>query len=81
MVYTIDRSLLEKGMAEVLRVKINMLEYHLGIGSQTGLEVAVREYQQARDIARSLLVDTLPYDEFLLRNTKELKQRFGIEIK
>ena len=81
MEYKIDTSLMEKGLEEVLKAKVNGLESAIEQGIGTDIEAAIKEYSQARDVARSLGVNTDQYDEYLLGKTKELKQRFGIVVK
>lgn len=82
MAYEINRDLLERGMIEALKAKVNQLESALlGENKNINIKTAVEEYLQARLVARSFLVDTLIYDDFLLLRTKELKQRFGIDIR
>ena len=72
---------MEKGLEEVLKVKVNGLDSAIEQGIKTDISVAIEEYRQARDVARSLGVNTNQYDEYLLNKTKELKQRFGIIAK
>ena len=81
MIYKIDRNLMEKGLEEVLKAKINGLESAIDQGIRTDISVAVEEYRQARDVARSLGVYTDQYDSYLLNKTEELKERFGIVAK
>ena len=81
MKYKIDTNLMEKGLEEALKAKVNGLESAIEQGIRTDIGVAVEEYCQARDVARSLGVNTDQYDAYLSDKTKELKQRFGIVAK
>jgi hypothetical protein len=79
--YKVNDDLLEAGLKEALKAKVNQLESAIENGSKSIVEVAVNEYSQTREVARSFLVSTALYDEYLLEKSKELKQRFGIQIK
>ncbi len=83
MTYKIDFDLLEKGIKEALKVKINQLESLLEDSGNRNVDpkVAVEEYLQTRDVAKSFLVETIFYDDILLKHSQELKRRYGIEIK
>ncbi len=83
MIYKTDEDLIQKGMIEILKSKINQLESVLEEGGNRNVspQVAVDEYLQAREVAKSFLVDTTIYDDYLFNRSKELKKRYGIEIK
>ena len=81
MVYKIDTYLIEKGMQEVLKAKISILELKMEDIAVSDIQVAVNEYQEARNVAISFLVNTNEYDSILLKKEKELKDRWGIQIK
>ena len=83
MIYKTDEDLIQKGMIEILKSKINQLESVLEEGGNRNVspQVAGDEYLQAREVAKSFLVDTTIYDDYLFNRSKELKKRYGIEIK
>ena len=81
MRYQIDRDLLEKGLHEALKVKINNLELKIGEGIRTDINAALNEYCTTEETARSFGIDTGKYNNLLLEKEKELKDRWGIQIK
>ena len=81
MKYQIDRDKIENGLVEALKAKVNQLELALEGNPNIDIKVAVKEYQQTSEVARSFLIGTQEYDNFLIEKSKELKQRFRIDIK
>ncbi len=83
MRYKVDGDLLEKGIIQALRSKINQLESVLEDSGNRNVapRVAVDEYLQTQTVAKSFLIDTTIYDDILLKHATELKRRYGIEVK
>ncbi|MBI4116711.1 hypothetical protein HY449_03120 [Candidatus Pacearchaeota archaeon] len=83
MRYKVNGDLLEKGIIEALKSKVNQLESVIEKGGNRNVspQVAVDEYLQTMEVAKSFLIDTTMYDDYLFNNSKELKRRYGIEIK
>ncbi|MBI2043638.1 hypothetical protein HYT25_04585 [Candidatus Pacearchaeota archaeon] len=81
MTYKIDGDLARKGMEEVLKIAVNRFESAFEGDRNLDLQTIVNDYFKASEIARDVGVNTLLYDDILLSKTKELKQRYGVEIK
>lgn len=81
MKYKTDSELIQKGMTEILKSKINRLEFTMEEGIGTNVKAAFEEYGMARELAKSFLVDTLEYDDFCINKSRELKRKFGIDVK
>ncbi|MEK6820023.1 MAG: hypothetical protein AABY03_02410 [Nanoarchaeota archaeon] len=77
----VNGDLARSGMEEVLKIAINNFESAFEGNKNLDLGTMVQEYFEASKVARGIGVNTMLYDEALLSRTKELKQRFGIEIK
>ena len=77
-----DRDVAEKGLVELMELKIYNLGIYIEGSSDIGLiKTAVNEYQMIRDVAKSIGMDTQYYDDIFISKKKELKKRFGIQIK
>ena len=77
----INGDLARSGMKEVLKIAINNLESAIEGNINLDVGVMVQEYFEASRVARGVGVNTIFYDDVLISRTKELKQRFGVEIK
>ena len=77
----VNGDLARSGMEEVLKIAINRFESAFEGDRNLDLGTMVEEYFQASKVARGIGVNTIFYDDVLLSRTKELKQRFGVEIK
>ena len=69
------------GLVAVLQVKINNLDAAIDGGGRTGIEAALGEYYQARNVAGSFGVSCDIFDDYLIERGKELRDRFGIMLK
>jgi len=56
------------GMNEVLKNRINNLEILIDTGGIEDIKSALKEYDQARIVAKMILLNTQPYDDFLINN-------------
>lgn len=81
MRYKIDRDLLEKGIEEGVKSKINNLELKMEEGNKTDTAVAVSEYLEIQRIAQSFLINIRRYENIFLEKEKKLNEEFGIYIK
>lgn len=70
-----------KGLNEALKAKINNLEWEMETGDTRDIEEALQEFYYAKEIAESFGFDVMPYDDVLIEKSKELRERWGIEIR
>ena len=76
-----DREVAEKGLIELLELKLHDLGIMLEVSpEQSKIQVGVDEYQMARELAKSIGMNTEIYDKQLKNRRDELK-RYGVEIK
>ena len=80
MKYKVDSDLARKGLEEVLKLKINNIQSELEDADCGTIRTSVEEYYQARNIAKSLGIDTSRYDYNLIDMSAKLK-RLGVEAK
>ena len=81
MTYKIDEDLLEKGTRELARLAINNLESAMETKGPSDVGAAVEFCYSVRNAAMFALVSHLDIDFYLSDRSKEIKQRFGIDIK
>lgn len=72
----INRELIEKGMEEILNVKISNLEAFMESSSISVIQVGFDEYMMAMNLAKSFGIDTEKYQERI--DLKKLK-KYGIK--
>ena len=77
----INGDLARSGMEEVLKISTNNFESAVNGNRNLGVGTMVKEYFQASRVANGVGVDTTLYDDVLISRTKELKRRFGVEVK
>ena len=81
MTYKIDGNLLQKGIREMVKLTVNNLESAIEKGSKSEIDAAVGFCYNAREVAILTLVNHSEIDFYLSEHSKELRQRFGVEIK
>ena len=81
MAYKIEGDLLEKGTRELIRLTINNLESAMENKGPSDVGAAVEFCYSARNAAILALIDHTDLDFYLSEHSKELKQRFGVDIR
>ena len=79
--YVTDSTVIENGMLEALKCRVNDLDSMMLDGSKSTIGAALNGYYQVRETARSFGISTDKYDSMIEKNGLELKRIWGVGLK
>lgn len=80
MTYKVNLDLVKKGIEELEKVVVNKLEINVEHGEKDSLEYAIQKALETQGVAKLILMGTPLIEDYLMKNGKKIKERFGIEI-